>query len=131
MRAQNGDAISTHEPGSDKATDAEKLTNSIGMELVRIPAGEFDMGITQEQQRYYDNVTSRRVRISRPFYIGATEVTRGQFAAFVKSTNYKTDCERNEKGGEGYNLSKRLRESGGFVYFIASLYDRISCHARN
>jgi formylglycine-generating enzyme required for sulfatase activity len=33
------------------------------------------------------------VRITRPFYLGAYEVTREQFAVFVEATGYKTEAE--------------------------------------
>jgi formylglycine-generating enzyme required for sulfatase activity len=62
---------------------AEKvITNSIGMKLTLIPAGEFlmgspdsdtDAGTTEKPQH--------RVRITRPFYLGVHEVTQGQYRA--------------------------------------------------
>jgi formylglycine-generating enzyme len=48
------------------------------------------------------------VRITKPFYLGESEVTRGQFAKFVKATGYLTDAETEKddqgklKGGWGY-----------------------------
>jgi sulfatase modifying factor 1 len=47
---------------------------------------------------------SHRVRITRPFYLAANEVTRGQFRRFVRSTGYKTVCER--PGGKGVGFDK-------------------------
>src|SRR5262249_55998633 len=32
--------------------------------------------------------------ITRPFYLGKYEVTKGQFARFVQATDYQTDAER-------------------------------------
>jgi formylglycine-generating enzyme required for sulfatase activity len=65
-----------------------ELTNSIGMKLVRIAPGEFTMGAGTEpptsielwSKRDYDESPAHKVRITRPFLMGATGSTRG-FAA--------------------------------------------------
>jgi formylglycine-generating enzyme required for sulfatase activity len=51
-----------------------EMTNSIGAKLMLIPPGHFSMG---------PNGSTYRVTISKPFYIGATEVTLGQYRRFV------------------------------------------------
>ena len=55
------------------------ITNSIGMVLVPIPAGEFLMGSPAAELTRRDNETQHRVKISRPFYLGICEVTVAQF----------------------------------------------------
>jgi sulfatase modifying factor 1 len=93
-------------------------TNTIGMKLVVIPAGDFFMGSTplQIHQVRQDDPSFRKdwdraeqpqhhVQISRPFLLGAYEVTRGQFGIFVQSTKYLTDAERDRKGGMGYDAA--------------------------
>ena len=58
------------------------ITNKIGMKLVLIPAGEFLMGSPDSDKDAKDNEKPQhRVRITRPFYLGATEVTQGQYQA--------------------------------------------------
>lgn len=59
------------------------VTNSIGMKLVVIPAGEFQMGSSKAADEHAaDNEEPRhRVRITRPFYMAATEATQGQYRA--------------------------------------------------
>ena len=95
------------------------FTNSLGMKFALIPAGEFLMGdshaLADELQAFepYDNTypveetrceyPRHRVRITRPFYLGIYHVTRGQFGRFVDATGYKTDAEKNGKGGQGYD----------------------------
>ncbi|MDA0833886.1 MAG: formylglycine-generating enzyme family protein [Planctomycetota bacterium] len=87
------------EEGSDAL-----ITNSIGMKLVLIPAGEFMMGspdsFKDAEQR---ERPQHKVRFTKPFYMGQHEVTKGVFAHFVQETNYKTTAEQNGVGGNGYD----------------------------
>lgn len=106
--------------GAPPESDAEVPVkrNSIGMQLIEIPAGEFFMGAEEDQaetvkafpdfpyRRPFPNyeelgaklirgeTPQHRVRISTPFAIGKCEVTLGQFTMFVKDANYKTENER-------------------------------------
>lgn len=52
------------------------LKNSIGIRLVRIPAGEFHMRAIRADEEEHP---VRRVRITRPFFLGQTEVTNAQW----------------------------------------------------
>lgn len=96
-------------------------TNSLGMRLVLIPPGEFEMGAGEEEiQRACGEINAigcawvrplvrsegprHRVRITRPLFIGTCEVTVAQFRRFVKATAYQTDAERDAHG---------IRSSGG------------------
>jgi len=67
-------------------------TNSIGMKFVRIDAGSFLMGTTNEQvdqvrrlfpaskhENFDDEQPRHPVKLSRPFSLGVHEVTRGQY----------------------------------------------------
>ncbi len=68
--------------GNDDAESAKlpTLTNSIGMRMVQIPAGEFLMGSADDDASGRDDERPQhRVRVSKPFYIGAFEVTQAQF----------------------------------------------------
>lgn len=59
-------------------------------EMVVIPSGNFAMGSPDaEDGRDYDERPVHRVKIAS-FAMGKTEITRGQFAAFVKATKYIT-----------------------------------------
>jgi formylglycine-generating enzyme required for sulfatase activity len=74
------------------------ITNSFGMKLVLVPAGEFLMGSPDNDKEAGNNERPRhQVRITRPFYLGAYEVTRGQFRHFVDDAGYQTEA---EKGGQ-------------------------------
>ncbi len=50
------------------------------------------------------------VWIKRPFFLGAYHVTRGQFQRFVDATGYKTDAEKDGKGGTGWSVDKFERK---------------------
>jgi len=77
-----------------------EMTNSIGMKLVLIPPGEFMMGSSaEERDRPRMERPQHRVRITRPFRLGRHEVTVGQFRQFVNQTGYKTEAEKDGKGG--------------------------------
>jgi formylglycine-generating enzyme required for sulfatase activity len=97
-------------------------TNSAGMKLVRVPAGEFVMGSTDTKEKLeaafpqfrgnrIDKITDEaphRVRITRPFWIGAHEVTIAQFRAFVADSGYVVESERDGTGGYGIDLATKV-----------------------
>ena len=95
--------------------------NSIGMKMVLIPPGEFMMGSSEElvaklieesaQDQWWTEATARavlatgirhKVRITRPFYMGACEVTVGQFQDFTEATAFRTQSETDGRGGLGW-----------------------------
>ena len=91
-------------PISPAPRSLETVTNTLGMKLVLIPAGEFLMGSSDDDKRAPANEkTQHRVRITQPFYLGVTEVTRGQFRRFVDETGYRTEGEKDGKGAAGWN----------------------------
>ncbi len=61
-------------------TGQETLTNSIGMKLKLIPAGEFQMGSPANEEGRDDDEHHHRVRITKPFYLGVYEVTQRDYA---------------------------------------------------
>jgi formylglycine-generating enzyme required for sulfatase activity len=78
------------------------------MKLVLIPAGEFLMGWPDSDVLADIKAKPQHcVRITRPFYLGATEVTRGQFRRFVDEAGYRTEAERDGKGGWNWNEEKK------------------------
>ena len=66
---------------------AAPAVDSVGIELVPVPAGRFTMGETPGPQWMeggeWDEAPTHRVTISRPFLIGATEVTNAQYEQFA------------------------------------------------
>ena len=45
--------------------------------------------------------------ITKPFYMGISTVTVGQFRQFIKDTGNKTEAEEDDDGGWGYNADKK------------------------
>ncbi len=68
-----------------KPTGGRSLNNSIGMRLALIPAGEFVMGSPVAEQNRGGNETQHKVRITKPFYLGAFPVTQAEYARVVGS----------------------------------------------
>ncbi|MGA2620500.1 MAG: formylglycine-generating enzyme family protein [Thermoguttaceae bacterium] len=100
-----------------RETQPAEITNSIGMKLKLIPAGEFMMGGVEaaeevvktfpeyhrQLEEFKDEYPRHRVRITKPFLLGAHKVTVGQFRKFTEASSYKTEAERDGTGGWGYN----------------------------
>jgi formylglycine-generating enzyme required for sulfatase activity len=57
-----------------------------------LPAGKFTMGSSEKEPgRFPNEGPEHEVTIAKPFAVMEAEVTRGQFAQFVKETGHKTD----------------------------------------
>jgi formylglycine-generating enzyme required for sulfatase activity len=66
---------------------AETITDTLGQELVLVPAGPFAMG------------PGRREIVLDAFYMDRTPVTNEQFARFVRATGYEPDDGGGSSGG--------------------------------
>ena len=55
------------------------LDGPAGIRLIRIPAGEFMMGSPEAEAGRETQEALHRVRLSKPFYLGVTEVTQKQW----------------------------------------------------
>ena len=74
-----------------ETVELETVTNSIGMKFKLIPAGEFMMGSSESPEElakafpgtkpewFEDERPQHKVRITKPFYLGVTEVTQEQY----------------------------------------------------
>ena len=59
------------------------VTNSIGMVLIEIPAGTFTMGSPVDEEDRADNEEQVDVTLTKPFSLGKTEVTQGQWKSVM------------------------------------------------
>ncbi len=113
----------TNEPPQKLSVD---LGGGVKMAMVLIPSGEFMMGngkSAEDEVAFFNKIygeklvtedffkdehPQHRVRITKPFYLGAYHVTRGQFRQFVADTGYETDAEKGERpGASGWNPDKK------------------------
>jgi formylglycine-generating enzyme required for sulfatase activity len=124
---------------------AVETKNAIGIRLVLIPPGEFDMGETdakvaeflaeakaQGKADYYverlpSEAPKHRVRIAKPFWLSQHEITRGQFRRFVDEQGYRTEAERDAKGGEGY-IGGQFNQDPSFVWNAENGHERPDDH---
>ena len=91
-------------PAMEKAVAAQKecsqrlglpieITNSIGMKLKLIPAGEFMMGSPEsDSSASKDEKPQHKVRITKPFYLGLYEVTQAEYEKVMEfnPSNFST-----------------------------------------
>ena len=92
--------------GPAPPVDPKLITNTIGMKLTLIPAGSFQMGSDDsDKDADGDEKPKHSVRLTKPFHLGTTEVTVGQFRRFVEDSGYKTEAESDGKGGYGFDES--------------------------
>ena len=99
------------------------ITNKIGMKMTLVPPGRFEMGSAEtadELSKAFPVEAATKepglqplgerpvhvVTISRPFYLGNYEVTKRQFNQFVDDAGYRTDAERDGRGGIGYTSNQ-------------------------
>jgi len=92
------------------------LTNSIGMQLVLIPAGEFTMGSLESDLACEDSKPQHSVRITKPFYLGVYEVTQEEYEDMMAdrpSHFYSDGLEGDEREGpDTYSLRDNRPRSG-------------------
>lgn len=92
--------------------------------MVVIPSGSFMMGAEKWETDWaisqgakpewvFDEKPRHLVTIAQPFSMGKTEVTRGQYAAFLRATgNTIGKCDTHQDGGGDSDLSKDWRDPG-------------------
>src|SRR6185295_5709151 len=85
--------------------------------MVRIPAGNATFGsVPGALYQRPDELPRRTVRIERPFAVSKYEITRGQYDAFVRATNYPVggDCltDRRKLGDWQYDAATTYQDPG-------------------
>jgi formylglycine-generating enzyme len=125
IESPNSEAIKSVAP---RLTDVEpeQIANCLDMPLVRIPAGEFLMGAECDPQDIHNafpyappdwvegETPRHRVRITKPFYLGAYQTRLKDFLAFYHSSDYRIEAERDDKPRHGLDPNGRPIKSSGF-----------------
>jgi len=81
MKLEIDEAVARQKECSQSSGSPVEITNSIGMKMVLIPPGEFmRRGMQQLGDRAsYLKKPQRKVRITKPFYLGMYEVTQAEY----------------------------------------------------
>ena len=100
-----------HEPESHNQSHWQQLpralTNSIGMQLVLIPPGDFLMGSPKSDLASEESGPQHSVRITKPFYLGVYEVTQQEYEEVMadRPSHFYSDSLGGDKV-EGINTSR-------------------------
>jgi WD40 repeat protein/formylglycine-generating enzyme required for sulfatase activity len=89
----------------------EVESKATGMKFRLIPPGEVVGPPLGSRHAQPDRIL---YRLTRPYYIGDTEVTFEQFEKFVSATGYKTDAERDGRGAA--NADTGYQNAPGFTW---------------
>ena len=104
----------------------DPVVNSVGMLLVPIPAGEFQMGSPESDSEAYEE-TGHLVKITKPFYLGVCEVTQQQYEKVMGVRPW--EGKQNVKEGADYSavyvshddaveFCRRLSKQEGVEYHL-------------
>ncbi|MBM3651129.1 MAG: hypothetical protein FJX11_25425, partial [Alphaproteobacteria bacterium] len=85
-----------HDVGTATGLPASYAITQVGITMRLIPAGRFWMGSPAKEEGRSDDETLHEVVLTKPFYLAAHPVTRGQFRFFVEADNY-TEAELDPK----------------------------------
>jgi formylglycine-generating enzyme required for sulfatase activity len=105
----SADAPPAPKPTRRNQDPPKEQINVVGQRLKLIPAGQFEMGAEpteidgllantrqiseKAKERLRSEQPQHRVELRHAYYLGVTEVTVGQFKAFVDETSYVTTAE--------------------------------------
>ena len=75
--------------GIAQGAEPKTVTNTIGMELIEIPAGTFTMGSPAGEKGRSPNEEQVAVTLTKSFWLGKTEVTQGQWRQVMSTEPWK------------------------------------------
>ena len=114
VRAADGSSM---QPAAQVAAD---LGNGVTIALVLIPAGKFMMGSPEKEFARETDEERHEVTLSRPFYMGTTEVTQEQYEAVmgVNPSGFKGAKHPVEKvtWHDAISFCRKLSEKTGKTY---------------
>jgi uncharacterized protein (TIGR02996 family) len=106
-----------------------RVLNSIGMDLVLIPAGSFLMGTPETEKGRSDEELLHEVTLSKPFYFGIFAVTQRQYEAVMGVNPSRFNREAN--GGPDHPVDRvGWSKAGEFCRRLSDLPEEAK-HGRN
>ena len=75
--------VTLKKKGASKTIEPLVITTKTGYKLKLIKPGSYTMGSSRREQGHRSNETLRKVRLTRPFYIGFQEVSNQEFKEFM------------------------------------------------
>jgi formylglycine-generating enzyme required for sulfatase activity len=84
-----------------------------GMEYVYVPAGEFLMGSTDDDELAKSDEKPQHTVYLDGYWIARTEVTNAMFARFVAETGYRTEAEKADSGRVFKFVTAEFEETPG------------------
>jgi formylglycine-generating enzyme required for sulfatase activity len=89
------------------ADDPPEITLDLGggapLVMRLVPKGSFTQGSPPSEPLREPDEAAREVTLTKDIYVGKLPVTRGQFARFVADSGYKTESEKGQSGGSGWD----------------------------
>ncbi len=85
------------------AQQLKEITNSIGMRLVLIHAVSFTMGSTVDEELIMLSETSHEVTLGNSYYLGAYEVTQGEYEKVMSTNPSKFNGSKNPVEGVSWD----------------------------
>jgi formylglycine-generating enzyme required for sulfatase activity len=79
--------VTLKKKGTSKETEPLVITTKTGYSLKLIQPGSFTMGSSRREQGHRSNETLRKVKLTRPFYMGLNEVSNQAFKEFMAQHN--------------------------------------------
>jgi len=90
----------------------KEITNSIGMKLVLIPKGTFQMGSPPSEDGSQNDERQHKVMLTRDYYLGAFEVTQDQYLKVMgRNPSYFQGDEVAERHPQTYRVVKEVDSS--------------------
>jgi formylglycine-generating enzyme required for sulfatase activity len=106
--APSADAMPMPETGPPQTLPASpRIANTLGIDLLPIPTGRFLMGSPGTEVGRFDDEQQHEVELTQSFCLASHLVTLGQFRRFVEASGYRTEAERDGRGGWGFNRRTR------------------------
>jgi len=123
--SQQGSPAEEQSPAAATGGQPKEVVNTIGMKLVLIPAGTFTMGSPASEKYRRDNETQHQVTLTKPFYMGRTEVTQGQWKKVMGTEPWKREYYVPKKKDDYPAVYVSWDDAGEFCKKLSSMEGKV------